>query len=205
MFSRRRTAQLGLGVTLVLFVSSIGVLLASQRTASYTPGPRAPDFTLQDLSGKSHQLEAYRGQAVVLIFASVNCPVSNDYRYRMGRFADQFVGKDVRVFSVNSFVPASDTTTIGQISAQKRAARQDYPTLLDPTGEVARAYGVTVTPTVVLVGHKGLIRYQGAFDDNQNEAQVRHRYCEDAVRSVLAGQPPRIAFTQAFGCLLQPR
>src|SRR4030095_12544601 len=53
-----------------------------------TVGQPAPDFTLADLSGKTHSLKDYRGKGVVVGFISARCPISNAYKERVRPIAD---------------------------------------------------------------------------------------------------------------------
>jgi peroxiredoxin len=181
----------------------MGVLVAGNKPAPVSPAAHAPDFRLMDLDRNPVSLSAYQDKTVVLVFHSLRCPTSNAYRFRLTRLADELAGS-AQIILINSYVRHEDAPAVGEIRSQSRAARHTFPTLLDPTGETAKAYEVQVTPTVVLVD-RGLIRYQGAFDDNQNEAMVHQRYCEDAVRAVLDQRPPAVAFTQAFGCPIRPK
>jgi peroxiredoxin len=45
-----------------------------------------------------------------------------------------------------------------KVQAWVRDSRASFTVLLDPDGQVTRAYGVTATPTVFLVGRDGRLR-----------------------------------------------
>src|SRR6266540_1550337 len=67
-----------------------------------TVGQPAPDFTLADLSGKTHSLKEYRGKTVVVGFISARCPISNAYKDRIRAIADEYAKRDVAFLGVNS-------------------------------------------------------------------------------------------------------
>src|SRR5262249_52266098 len=69
---------------------------------SPTVGQPAPDFTLADLSGKTHSLKDYRGKGVVVVFISARCPISNAYKERIRAIADEYGKRGVAFLGVNS-------------------------------------------------------------------------------------------------------
>src|SRR5262245_54284531 len=69
---------------------------------SPTVGQPAPDFTLADLSGKTHSLKDYRGKTVVVSFISARCPISAAYKDRICAIADEYAKRDVAFLGVNS-------------------------------------------------------------------------------------------------------
>lgn len=59
-------------IALVLFISA-GVLLPAQE---FTVGSRVSDFQVERLDGKPAAFSALKGNVTVVIFISVQCPVS---------------------------------------------------------------------------------------------------------------------------------
>jgi peroxiredoxin len=79
--------------------------------------------------------------------------------------------------------------------------------LRDETKEVARRFGATKTPHVYVVQRqwsKLVVQYIGAIDNNSKApAEVTERYVEDALNSLLAGQPVAKNQTKAVGCSMK--
>ena len=50
----------------------------------------------------------------------------------------------------------------------------------------------------------GLLKYQGTIDDNyENESEVKIKYVEEAIESLISGKDPEITQTDAVGCTIK--
>src|SRR6266576_3943302 len=100
--------------SLTLFVASIIVIafaaVAGSGSTNDLPAPPAvgtviEDFKLPDIGGAERSLKSLTGKnGAVLIFISVQCPVSNGYNERMVKLADDYKAKGVNVIGINSNV-----------------------------------------------------------------------------------------------------
>lgn len=170
--NRRRILALALGLAVVALVVALGVAIAAQgqaeRPRARVPpdeggkvvGKVAPDFTITTFDGGKLTLSELRGKVVLLNFWASWCPpcraeapnmegVWQDYR-------DQgviFVGVDIQ-----------DTESEARDFLQQ--FNITYPNGPDPTGRIARDYGITNIPTSVFVSRQGVIarRWVGAID-----------------------------------------
>jgi peroxiredoxin len=194
MLSTRRSAQLGLLAAILILISSIGVLVVQARQGAKVTAPTAPLFTLTDCDGRVVNLEDMRGHVVVLLFTHTDCATSRAYTARWNALADKYASSGVRVLAVNSHGESPD-----KIARHTRETGQNFWTLRDETGEVARTYGAKVSPYCVVIGPLGRLRYAGAFDNNLDERLASEHWCEDAVQALLAGEHPPVSLTQAFG------
>ncbi len=79
-----------------LFASS---LLYSQE---FHVGASVPDFTLQQLNGSPVQFSALKGNVTVVMFISVQCPVSNAYDDRMNALDRDYSPKGVKFVAINA-------------------------------------------------------------------------------------------------------
>ena len=130
-------------------------------------GKPAPDFTLTDSAGKTHQLSALRGKNVVLEWFNPDCPF---VRFAHGQgplkdLAQQVAGADLVWLSVNSGAPGKQ----GHGKERNQQALTDYamknPILLDEDGSVGRTYGAAKTPHLFLIDAKGVLVYRGGVDN----------------------------------------
>ena len=65
-------------------------------------------------------------------------------------------------------------------------------------------YGAERTPEVFLFNEIGLLKYQGTIDDNyENESEVKIKYVEEAIESLISGKDPEITQTDAVGCTIK--
>ena len=83
--------------------AAVAALLAGAALAA-TPGQPAPDFTVNDASGKPVKLSEFRGKHVVLEWTNPECPfVQKHYNAKnMQALQKEFGAKDVVWLSVNS-------------------------------------------------------------------------------------------------------
>jgi hypothetical protein len=85
---------------------------------------------------------------------------------------------------------------------KKRAEEKgfEFAYLYDPSQEIGRLFGATVTPHAFLLDSEGKLAYAGAIDDNMELAEVQQRYLRDALDAVLAGSKPEVDSIKPVGC-----
>ncbi len=111
----------------------------------------APDFALQDLSGKTHKLSQYRGKVILLNFTTTWCPWCLKDIPNLKKFHERFKGSDFEFISVYLQESRKKVSSF----AEKHAL--PYTILLDTEGKVATSYGVRGVPTKVIVDKDGNI------------------------------------------------
>ena len=166
---------------------------------SPTVGQPAPDFTLADLSGKTHSLKDYRGKGVVVGFISARCPISNAYKDRIRAIADEYEKRGVAFLGVNS----SADESIEEARAFAAKNNLDFTILKDEGNVVADAYAAERTPKVYLIDGEGVLRYQGRIDNSQDSRMVKRNDLREALNEMLAGKPVSVAETRALGCMIK--
>src|SRR6476469_8439663 len=96
----RTTASVAVAL---LIAAALGVSLYAQSGhASSSPAARAPGITLKDPDGRAVDpfLAAENSSAIVFLFASVDCPVSNRYAPEVQRLHAAFAPKNVAFWLV---------------------------------------------------------------------------------------------------------
>lgn len=200
MLSSERRARLGLAAALVVFLIAIGVLGSKAIERERDRANSASGFTLCDVDGQVVSLASLKGKTTVLVFWSARGPVSAKYCRRVLQLGNHYADDDrVAVLTIDPTLTDLDPNALNEVRVFKNVIGQRFPLLVDVGGNVARQYGVQVTPTAVVIDARGQIRYRGAFDDNEDEAAVRSTYCTDALASILEDRPVPMVFTQAFG------
>ncbi len=199
MFSSARLAHFGLIAVLSVFVTCIAVLGGRAASRASHQARLAPAFSLMSLDGQWVSLSDFRGKVVVVMFASTQCPASNDYLARLAEFGRQFdKNSPVQVLLVDLDSRADDPLAVQRLRLQRTLAGLSFPTLMDRSRKTARSYGIVTTPTVCVIDPLGELRYQGAYDDNRDERLVSRHYCQDTVIALLHEQEAT-KFTQSFG------
>src|SRR5437762_2384596 len=88
----------------VLALGFISIARAEDSKATADIGKPAPDFSLQDQSGKTVNLADYKGKIVVLEWFNNDCPyVQRHYKAKtMDDLASKYSSKDVVWLAINS-------------------------------------------------------------------------------------------------------
>jgi len=161
---------------------------------------------VQSLSGAPlDALQAPAGtKAIVFLFTSTDCPISNRYAPEVRRIAEAFGSKGV-AFRLVYPNPSEDARAIREHMAAY-AYEGIAEALRDPKLALVKFAGATVTPeAVVVVG--GNVVYRGRIDDRyvdlgrERPAPTR-RDLFDTLTAILDGKPVPLAKTQAVGCFI---
>jgi len=153
--------------------------------------------------GAEIDLAQHKGkEPVVLVWISEKCDITWRYEGRTGELMKEFGPKGVKFYAVWS--SAADSAE----GIRKYAESKNYvmPVLDDAKGELARYYGVKVTPTYVVIDKDGKFRYRGAYDDLQlgggfkNDASTaKEKYVHAALSAILEGKEVQITEKKGVG------
>jgi peroxiredoxin len=163
-------------------------------------GAAAPAWqNLEGADGKQQSLKDLAdAKAVAVIFTCNTCPVAVAYEDRMIKLANDYKDKGVTLVAIN--VNKDDANSLPAMKQRAEEKGFTFAYLFDPSQQIARDYGATVTPHAYLLNGERKIVYMGAIDDNQNEGAVTKHHLREAIDAVLAGQNPAVAETKQFGC-----
>ena len=193
----------------LVFLSLVTFAGASQAAPSV--GQPAPDFTLQDVGGKTVKLSDYRGKHVVLEWTNPGCPYVRKH-YDSGNMPatqKESVDKGVVWLSINSTAKDSyDYREPARLVAWQNE-RKSKPTalLMDEEGTAGKAYGARTTPHMYMVDPQGKLVYAGAIDSiassNPDDIKKAVNYVRQGLNETLAGKPISAATTRAYGCSIK--
>jgi len=146
-------------LSVVLFIVIVGAIAifalgrAPQQTVPVMEAQAVSsiDFTLQDLSGKSHTLSDYRGKLVFLNFWATWCPPCRSEMPSMQKLYEKADKKKFVMLAVNA---KEDVATV-RAFAQKNG--YTFPILLDPDYKISGKYQVQAIPLTFLVDQQGNI------------------------------------------------
>jgi peroxiredoxin len=158
------------------------------------------EFKLPDADGKEHTLSSLKGKnGAVLIFISVQCPVSNAYNERMEKFAREYRAKGVNVVGINSNV-AETPEAVKQHAAEKGLS---FTVLKDAGNRLADRLDAQVTPEAYFIDASNKLVYRGRIDNSRNGDAISSTELRDAVEATLAGKPVAKSEARAFGCSIK--
>lgn len=178
----------------------LGSLIAGLGFAQeFKVGSKIADFTVQDPNGAAVQFAALRGPVTVVVFTSVQCPVSNAYNDRMNGVYRDYSAKGVKFIFVN----ANHNESAQDVASHAQSVGFLFPVYKDPNNVLADRFDAQVTPETYVIDSTGTIVYHGQIDDNRNEKRVEQQPLRLALDAVLAGKPVPVTETKAFGCSIK--
>ena len=156
-----------------------------------------PDFKLKDLDGVKHTLLDARGDILVLVFWSAECPWSKRADELIESWRSDW-GDRVLLWMIASNVNE------GRDLIQQVAKERGLETvLIDEDHIIADNFGAVTTPHCFVLDDVGHLRYRGAIDDTTfRQREVTRYYLKDAVAALQAGGRPSPADTPGYGCTI---
>ena len=146
------------------------------------------DFTLTTITGEEITLSNHSEELVAIYIQGNGCPIarlgSHDYK----EVINQFAGKPVAFYMMNSFIQDSVYAIIQEEAEFEFAV----PVMKDDTQTIAKTIGVTRTAEVfVLRPETGEVVYRGPINDKLGyETQrvgVTQNFLADGLNTVLSG------------------
>ena len=175
-------------------------------------GEKAPDFTLTDINGKSHNLNDYteEGKIVVLEWFNPTCPFVVKHHEKMSTMTDlqSKYSEKVVWLAVNSGNAKSPTNAMNPKCLETvKEWNVAYPMLVDADGVVGHMYGANTTPDMFIIDTEGVLRYAGAIDSDNGAAAYSEKdkakvvnYVDQALRQIINGETVTVAETKSYGC-----
>lgn len=181
---------------------------AAQGHAAALVGKQAPALELRDAQGKTVRLADYKGKYVVLEWVNPQCPfVKKHYGSgNMQSLQKRYTEKGVAWLSVCSSARGKqgylDAPAAKEWVSEENAAPTRF--LLDPKGNVGKAYGAKTTPHMFVIDPKGTVVYNGAIDDKPStdraDIETAKNYLAAALDESMAGKKVEVTATQPYGC-----
>lgn len=157
---------------LVLFVlAAFSVLSLAASGAELKPwtGGAAPPFTLEDLAGKAHRLEEYKGRVLVVNFWATWCEPCRDEMPSLNRLKARMADAPFAILAID----------MGEGEARVKAFLDkvpvDFQVLLDRDSAVTKAWKVRVLPTTLVLDPSGRIRYSAVGELDWSAPPIEKR------------------------------
>jgi len=188
-----------------IYLTMVLVALSITSIAQVNVGDKAPEFKLLNTDGEMVALSDYsKEDGVILVFTCNHCPYAKLYEQRIIDLNKKYQSKNYPVIAINPNDSVAYKVDGYSYMVQKQ---YDFPYLLDNKG-VFSQYGATKTPHIFLLKNKGdqfEVAYIGAIDDNPQEAsEVKEKYLELAIQSLIEGKSLKYTTTKAIGCSIKP-
>jgi peroxiredoxin len=137
---------------LALLLALAAPLSGAQELRPWGGGP-PPPLALQDLEGRPHRLEEYRGKVVLINFWATWCDPCRAEMPSMNRLRASLAGRPFAVLAVNL---AESETRIRRFMEQ---VPLEFPVLLDRDRAVAKAWKARILPASFVLDAEGRVRY----------------------------------------------
>ncbi len=194
------------GFFLLIALFSIPLFLPCSSAASEKKSPvgnKIENFTLKDYRGKTHSLQDYADQKILVVaFLGTECPLAKLYAPRLAELARDYQDKGVGFLGINANVQDNIT----EIAAYARKHKIEFPVLKDLGNKVADQMGAVRTPEVFVLDQDRIVRYWGRIDDQYGVDYVRddpkRHDLQIALDELLAGKKVTLPVTQAPGCFI---
>lgn len=138
----------------------------------------------------------------VVVFLSVDCPISQKYMGVLNDFAKQYSSQ----LSIEGVIPG--TVSKKALREFKKEYQPAFPLNTDPTYTRAVDLKAGITPEAFLFDRQGTLQYQGAIDNwfydlGSYRQQTTENYLKDAIDAILKDATPTVRKTNAVGCIIQ--
>ena len=162
------------------------------------------DAVALDLSGQSVAPFANAdAKALVFIFISVECPISNRYAPEIKRLDEEFVKSGVKFWLV---YPDPDTT-VDAIKQHQKDYQLPDKVLRDPHHALVRFARVRVTPETAVFLPDGKLVYRGRIDNRylalgSERPEATQHELREVIEAVIQGKSSPYASAPAVGCYI---
>lgn len=206
----RRNIGLAAGMATAVALTA-GSMIAFSANAAPVSGEAAPIFVdYPTTSGEEISLGDFDGKTVVLEWTNHDCPfVKKHYAepvLNMQTMQSDAANDDIVWIQVISSAPGKQGYLEADAAIAKNAERGSEPsyTILDPAGDLGRAYAAKTTPHMYVIDGAGSLAYQGAIDSIRSakvdDIAVATNYVTAALSAVAAGETPEVTSSTPYGC-----
>jgi len=163
----------GSGFSVIMMILNVLAIAVPVMPGSAAPGPRtqvsstriasladlvgrkAPDFTLEDVSGRTWRLSELTGRNIVVVqFASTSCGCAQMAVYHLQEMGRTFGARGVQVLAIGF-----EAQPLRPPAEFIRDSGLTLPFLTDPGLKTAKAYGARWPPSVVVIDRTGTVQW----------------------------------------------
>jgi peroxiredoxin len=212
-FVQRRAVLSGFALGAAALVGSLAGIQAGSATDGQPirVGAPAPTFTATDSNGKTVSLSDFKGKTVVLEWTNHDCPfVRKHYTgNNMQTLQKKWTGQGIVWLTVISSARGEQGYVTPEQANKLTADRSASPSavLLDPKGEIGRAYGAQVTPHMYIIKGDGTLAYMGGIDDKPTtrleDLKAAKNFVDAALTELAAGKPVSVTTSRPYGCTVK--
>ncbi len=199
--------KLAYAMLAMAFIPAI-ISLNYEAHAAIEIGQAAPAINVKDINGNDFSLEQHKGKTIVLEWTNHLCPFVVKH-YSTGNMQEvQKTATDNGVIwvSIVSSAPGKQGFTTPEEAATISKEKGSHATtkILDPLGEIGKAYDAKTTPHMFVISPEGNVVYKGAIDDNPSPNPKAVEGARNLVLAALddisSGRSVAVPQTSPYGC-----
>jgi len=172
-------------------------------------GWKAPDFSLEDTTGKTHTLTSLMGDKGLLVcFICNHCPYVVAIIERLVRDAKRLQGQGIAVVAIMpndySAYPEDSPENMALFAKKHHFS---FPYLVDKEQSVAKAYDAVCTPDFFGFNAKAKLQYRGRLDDAkmtnvQSKTDINKELLHAMIQVAQTGNGPKEQLA-SMGCSIK--
>jgi peroxiredoxin len=191
-----------LSVVLLTSLFAAAPARAEREPSTAYLGKKIANLRFQDENGKTQSLYDLKAKkAIVLVFFSFDCPVSNSYTQPLADMAKEFGKHRVAFIGLTT----NEDETPARVAKQARHFNLPFPVYLDGKMTAADALKAEITPECFVLDGDYVLRYRGRIDNSYSDRlkkhpQVTRHDLNQVLGELLSGRPVSEPATIAIGC-----
>ena len=155
-------------ILLMFFLQGCEKIMSGKKIPPIEIGKPAPDFVLQDVSGKPWQLSDQKGKVVFLNYWATWCKPCRDEMPSMVSLDRAMADKPFQMLTI---VFNDDHKTADTFARQLGAV---FPVLSNPSPALNEAYMITGIPETFIIDAEGILRQKFIGPNNWNTWEMRN-------------------------------
>jgi peroxiredoxin/mono/diheme cytochrome c family protein len=189
-------------LALAIVISVRASVSAQPEPSKAKLGEKMPNLTFKDDAGKAHRLyELENKKAIVIVFLSFECPVSNSYMAPLSEIAQEFGKFGVTIWGLTT----NEDETPAQVAKAAKKFDPVFPVFKDERLRAADALKADFTPEVFVLDGNFVLKYRGRIDNMYSERLKKHAAITEhnlsqTLAELVTGRPVSVPATQAIGC-----
>jgi peroxiredoxin/mono/diheme cytochrome c family protein len=193
----------------VLATVAMTYLYFADRTAANDPstanlGKKIGNITFKNASGKTSTLYDLKNKkAIVIVFLSFECPVSNSYSQPLSNMATEFAKQGIAFIGLTT----NQDDTPADVAKHAKEHDLKFPVFHDTGFTAAGALKADVTPEAFVLNGDHVMMYRGRIDNSyyarlKKNQQITKHDLRQVLGEILSGRPISNPATEAVGCAI---
>ena len=181
--------------------------MASIKTPICDFGWQAPNFSLKGVDGKIYSLENICGKnGTVIMFICNHCPYVKAILDRLVRDIKELQKIGIGAIAIMSNDPTDyPEDSFENMKVISNVNNFSFPYVIDPTQEIAKAYGAVCTPDFFGLDKNNCLQYRGRLDASNKEpgpSNARRELFEAMTEIAKSGNGP-VNQISSIGCSIK--